>query len=63
MSKPILTRYYNPRAHRFTKLDEDKVRAIRADRRTGAVIAAKYGVSITTINEIKQRRAWKWVES
>jgi hypothetical protein len=61
MSKPILTPYYNPRAHRFTKLDEDKVRAIRADTRPISVLAREFGVCVNTITQIRQRTAWKWV--
>jgi hypothetical protein len=61
MTKPILTPYYNPRAHRFTKLDEDKVRAIRADPRPSTQVAKAYGVSHTTISEIRRFRGWKWV--
>ena len=62
MTKPILTPYYHPRAHRFTKLDEDKVRAIRADQRRLTQLAREYGVTINTIRNIKERLSWKWVK-
>jgi hypothetical protein len=43
------------------KLDRDSVRAIRADPRSGSVIARDYGVTKTTINLIKRRMTWKHV--
>jgi len=56
------TKYYNPRAHRFTKLDEDKVRAIRSDPRSSLQVAKAYGVTHSTVSEIRRYRAWKWVQ-
>ena len=43
------------------KLTETDVMAIRSDSRTNVVIAAHYGVSQTTIGEIKNRVWWKHV--
>lgn len=46
--------------HRSTLTDE-KVRAIKSDRRTQVVIAKEYGVSRTNISAIKLGRAWAHV--
>jgi hypothetical protein len=42
-----------------TKLDDDKVRAIRADQRRYREIAAEYGVSLSTIKHIRAGLRWK----
>lgn len=44
--------------HGNAKLNEDKVRAIRADARPQKIIAAHYGVSVPTISEVKNRKIW-----
>ena len=44
-----------------SKLDDEKVRAIRADHRILKDIAADYGVSICVVGYIKQRITWKHV--
>ncbi len=46
----------------MAKLTEDAVRAIRADTRTGTVIAAEYGVNHTLIYAIKNRKIWRHVQ-
>jgi Mor family transcriptional regulator len=45
------------------KLDEDKVRAIRAAHpaMSMARLAKVYGVSESTINNVINRRKWAWV--
>lgn len=43
------------------KLTEDAVRAIRVDPRPGWVIAKTYGVSQTTISEVRSRKVWAHV--
>lgn len=43
------------------KLNEDMVRAIRCDRRRRTEIAASYGVSDTTIRQIKDGTSWRHV--
>jgi len=40
------------------KLDDDKVRAIRADPRLQRVIAAEYGVNQSLISRIKSLKNW-----
>lgn len=45
----------------YAKLDEDQVRAIRADKRIGKVIGPEYGISHRTVWDIKARRIWKHV--
>jgi hypothetical protein len=40
------------------KLTSDKVRAIRADTRLMRIIAADYGVCLSVICEIRQRKSW-----
>ncbi|WP_375275864.1 hypothetical protein [Methylorubrum thiocyanatum] len=42
-------------------LDEDAVRAIRADKRTYKQIGAAYGVSWLTVRMVRQGRSWKHV--
>ncbi len=44
------------------KLSPDQVRAIRADRRPERAIAMDYPVSRATINEIKARKIWAWLD-
>lgn len=46
---------------RSSILNEDKVRAIRADRRTVRAIASSYGVSKTCIQDIRMKRTWRHV--
>lgn len=41
------------------KLDWEKVRAIRTDKRPARIIASDYGVSKPTIDLIRQNRIWK----
>lgn len=43
------------------KLNEEQVRAIRADERLQREIAADYGVADHTISSIKNRKTWKHV--
>lgn len=43
------------------KITEDDVRAIRSDPRTNVAISKAYGVSETTVSEIKNRVWWKHV--
>lgn len=45
--------------HYKAKLTDADVLAIRADHRTQPVIAAQYGVSLSTIESIKGRRSWR----
>ena len=46
-----------------SKLDWDKVNAIRASNETGPVLAERYGVTKSTINYIKAYRNWKTGEA
>jgi len=46
-------------AARDSKLTEVQVRSIRKDSRVRRIIAAEYGVSITTITLIKHRKKWQ----
>jgi hypothetical protein len=48
-------------AHAASKLTEDDVRAIRADKRTGRAIAADFGINQVTVVFIKNRKTWKHV--
>lgn len=48
--------------HSLSKLTEDAVRAIREDARILRKISADYAVSITTISQIKNRKAWAHVK-
>jgi hypothetical protein len=42
-------------------LDETKVREIRESRMTYAKLSKKYGVAVSCIQAVKQRRTWKHV--
>jgi len=44
-----------------SKLTEEQVLAIRADKRQRKVIAAEYGVSPTAITNIRQGTTWGWL--
>lgn len=44
-----------------SKLTEQQVRAIRADKRTLTEVAKEYGVCIGTISLIRQRKIWQHV--
>lgn len=49
-------------AHHQAKLTERDVRNIRADRSdTDVLLAARFGVSPSTIGRIKSRRAWRHI--
>lgn len=43
------------------RLDEEQVRAIRADGRGPAVLGRLYGVSASTICDIRARRTWRHI--
>lgn len=43
----------------FAKLDEAAVRAIRSTPEFGPVLAARYGVTVSTISFIISRKTWK----
>jgi len=43
------------------KLTDQKVRTIRADRRTQKLLAARYGVSQALISLVKRRQAWRHI--
>ena len=45
--------------HGMSKLNESVVRQIRASDETGAALAVRFGVSQTTICDIRKRRIWK----
>lgn len=49
--------------HGMSKLNDEKVRAIRSDSRFDRIIAKEYGVSRVTINDIKNRKIWQHVTS
>ena len=49
----------HPRHYHPTKLEEDQVRCIRVDSRTRPEIAADYGVSLATVSQIKNGKAWR----
>lgn len=44
------------------KITEDDVRAIRASTELQKVIAARYGLTQTTISDIKRRRSWAHID-
>lgn len=44
------------------RLSAEAVRSIRADERTNAAVAADYGVSPTLISNVRNGKAWGWVE-
>lgn len=44
-----------------TRLTDEQVRAIRADRRTEREIAEAYGIHSTLAGQIRRRQAWKHV--
>lgn len=47
----------------MSKLTEDDIRAIRAERRRSAAeLAVHYGVHHHHINFIQARKTWKWLE-
>jgi hypothetical protein len=47
--------------HVSAKLDEEKVRAIRASDETQQVLADRYGVDRSLISEVKSRKRWKHI--
>jgi len=44
------------------KLTEDDIRAIRASADRGVDLAARYGVTKSTITDIRKRRSWAHIE-
>jgi len=48
-------------SHPRARLKEDQVRTIRASSETNSVLAKRYGVGRGTIDSIKRRRNWKWI--
>ena len=49
-------------AHHWAKLDEEKVRYIRASEDTAAELAAQLGVCVATVRAVRARRAWGHVQ-
>lgn len=49
-------------AHGMSKLTAAAVRKIRASQQSGVDLAAKYGVSPSTISDVRKRRIWKQIE-
>lgn len=49
--------------HGASKLTDSKVRAIRRDRRTQAVIAESYGISQSLVSQVKRGKVWRHVEA
>lgn len=47
---------------RSAKLTEEQVKHIRADTRSGPVIAAEYGIQKSAINKVRRRATWAHVE-
>lgn len=47
--------------HGMSKLNDEKVKAIRKDERPDKVIAKEYGVCRVTVQEIQARKTWKHV--
>lgn len=58
--------YHHGEGHSCARLTEADVRAIRARYATGGVLlrhlAEEYGVKLTTVHAIVQRRSWKHVD-
>lgn len=49
-------------AHHWAKLDEEKVRYIRASEDTAVALAAQLGVCVATVRAVRAGRAWGHVE-
>lgn len=50
-------------AHYEAKLDNDKVRTIRADEKSSNVeLGRRYGVHWSTIRDVRAHKTWKHVE-
>ena len=47
--------------HPLAKLDEDAVQHIRSSSRSGAALAAMYGVSKAHVSSVRRNRCWKHV--
>jgi hypothetical protein len=48
-------------AHGMAKLTEDEVRTIRTSPEQGTVLAKRYGVTRTTIYDIRSRKIWRHI--
>lgn len=48
-------------ANGHSKLTENDIVAIRSDDKTDRALAAKYGVSSSVVNEIRNRKAWSHI--
>ena len=59
--KMAKNRHLRGEATHAARLTEDDVRAIRADSRDNATIGRQYGVTTTTIWQIKHRKRWQHV--
>jgi hypothetical protein len=46
----------------LSKLTEYQVKEIRSDKRSGEEISIEYGVNRSTINRIKRRETWGWLD-
>jgi hypothetical protein len=54
-------RYCQGAAHHSSKFSESDIVEIRSSEELHTVLAGRYGVSVSTIGDIKRRRYWKHV--
>lgn len=47
--------------HYAAKLTEKKVREIRRSREKEPAIAARLGVTVSAVHDVRRGRTWKWV--
>ena len=53
---------YKPVETKRDRLTEDEIRAIRASKEKGVVLAKRYHTSSATVSEIRNRKRWRWLE-
>ena len=49
-------------AHGMSKLTAEAVRDIRTSPESGVVLSKKYGISQTTVSDVRKRRIWKHID-
>jgi hypothetical protein len=48
--------------HGMSKLTKEIVKEIRSSKETGAALAKRFGITATTVCDIRKRRTWSHIE-
>lgn len=63
VTRTLRLKHSQPRGenHYAATLTEARVREIRVSRDSEPALAARFGVSVSAVHEVRRGRTWKWV--